>query len=107
MLSHATAWVQPHSTRFNACRAAWLYAPNSANLKRTLLVALPSRSKLAPNSRSVTDVRTTSALDKADREDSLRGYQVVFEKTMTFSPQLLFLGPGYCSPDSGSKELTD
>src|SRR5208337_3183207 len=43
-----------HSAHSTACRAVWLYAPGFLNLVQPPQVAPASRSKLAPNPRSVS-----------------------------------------------------
>ncbi len=53
---HATSRAQRHSAHSTACRAAWLYAPGFLNLVQPPQVAAASRSKLAPNPRSVSGV---------------------------------------------------
>ena len=46
--------AQRHSAHSTACRAVWLYAAWLPNLVQPPQVAPPSRSKLAPNPRSVS-----------------------------------------------------
>jgi hypothetical protein len=60
-LDHATCRVRPNSARFDACRAAPLYAPTSLDMDHPLWVAPCSCSKLALNSRSVSSGVTNAS----------------------------------------------